>query len=279
MEAAENMIGLYTCRYEEWTGLDHLIRTDFVDLAYALKQIPRFRREALLYGAKHGGNVLYYVIQHDEMLDCVTQISCFHAAAIADADITRLTKQLQHAEFGVLYSDYHSSYCQAVLREERSKEIVPLSLKEANEFVVRHHRHCDSVAGCKFAVGVTITRTNGQSELIGVAICGRPVSRILDDRSTLEINRVCVEDSALCTNCSSMLYGACMRIAAAMGYKRVITYTLESESGCSLKASGFVMDATSCGSDGPWTGQRAAGRIRDGRRVPAGQKVRWVKYL
>ena len=32
------------------------------------------------------------------------------------------------------------------------------------------------------------------------------------------------------------LYGACVRVGKAMGYKRIITYTLESEHGSSVKA-------------------------------------------
>jgi hypothetical protein len=38
-----------------------------------------------------------------------------------------------------------------------------------------------------------------------------------------------------------MLYSACARAAKALGYGRIITYILESESGTSLRASGWVM--------------------------------------
>ena len=59
-----------------------------------------------------------------------------------------------------------------------------------------------------------------KNKLIGVAICGRPVSRHLDDGFTLEINRLCVTENG---NCASMLYGRCAAIAKNMGYKKIIT--------------------------------------------------------
>jgi hypothetical protein len=51
-------------------------------------------------------------------------------------------------------------------------EAVPLHLREANEFVARHHRHSLPTVGCKFAVGAA-----QGGKLIGVAIAGRPVCR------------------------------------------------------------------------------------------------------
>lgn len=52
--------------------------------------------------------------------------------------------------------------------------------------------------------------------------------------------RVCTDGTH---NASSFLYGRCRRIAVAMGYTSVITYTLQSESGDSLRASGGVIAA------------------------------------
>lgn len=110
-------------------------------------------------------------------------------------------------------------------------EVVPLNLKDANAYVSLYHRHNKSVVGHKFSIGVI---ENGC--LSGVAICGRPVARKLDNGRTLEITRLCTNGVK---NVCSMLYSACARIAKEMGYKRVITYTLLSELGTSLKASGF----------------------------------------
>jgi len=66
-----------------------------------------------------------------------------------------------------------------------------------------------------------------------------------------------------------MLYGACVRAAKALGYKKVITYTLISENGASLKASNFINEGEAGGEI--WTGER-----RRDNGVPAEKKVRWV---
>ena len=120
-------------------------------------------------------------------------------------------------------------------------KVIPITLKQANSFVTANHRHHSSVAGCKFALGLT------DGELIGVAICGRPVSRFLDDGKTLEVVRLCTDGTP---NACSFLYSRAVRIAKIMGYERVITYTLESENGASLKASGFVLDGITNGAYG-----------------------------
>ena len=101
--------------------------------------------------------------------------------------------------------------------------IVPITLREANEFVRRHHRHHKPVPGCKFCIAVA-----DREKIVGVAIVGRPVSRILDDGWTLEVNRTCTNGTK---NANSMLYAAAWRAAKALGYKRLITYTLLEESG------------------------------------------------
>jgi hypothetical protein len=109
--------------------------------------------------------------------------------------------------------------------------IVPTTIKEAKAFVDLHHRHNDVPTGALFAVAVA----DGE-KVRGVAIAGRPVARGLQDGWTIEITRVCTDGAR---NACSMLYGAIRRAAIALGYKRVITYTLDSENGASLKASGF----------------------------------------
>ena len=108
-----------------------------------------------------------------------------------------------------------------------------------------------------------------ENEIVGVAICGRPVSRHLDDGKTLEINRLCTNGYK---NACSRLYGACVRITKEMGYKKVITYILESENGASLKASNFICEGVAGGKI--WTGSRC----RD-NGVPKEMKQRWVKNL
>lgn len=109
--------------------------------------------------------------------------------------------------------------------------IVPLSLKAANVFITEHHRHNKAVVGHKFSIGLL-----RGDELIGVAIAGRPVSRYLDDGMTLEITRLCVREDE--PNACSKLYARVRRIAQLLGYQRVITYSLQKESGASLRAVG-----------------------------------------
>jgi len=110
--------------------------------------------------------------------------------------------------------------------------IVPTTLAEANAFVKQHHRHHKPVPGSKFSIAVA----DDKDEVRGVAIVGRPVSRVMDNGWTLEVNRVATDGSK---NACSMLYGACWRAARAMGYTKLITYTLESESGGSLRGAGW----------------------------------------
>lgn len=143
-------------------------------------------------------------------------------------------------------------------------EVRPIGLKAANRFVEVNHRHHKKVAGHKFS----ICACRGDV-IVGVAICGRPVSRYMDDGTVIEINRLCTDGTR---NACSLLYGACCRIAKEMGYKKIITYILASENGASLKASNFTCEGEAGGEI--WTGERA----RD-NGVPRELKTRWVRVL
>lgn len=143
--------------------------------------------------------------------------------------------------------------------------IAPITFREASDFINQHHRHHKATVGCKFCICVV----DDDGQVHGVAVCGRPVSRYLDDGFTLEINRVCSDGTR---NVCSMLYGASCRVGKQMGYRRVITYTLCSENGASLKASNFICEGEAGGTH--WTGSR-----NRGQRIPAEMKTRWVKTL
>tara|TARA_R100000773_G_C4209020_1_gene109070 strand:+ start:456 stop:914 length:459 start_codon:yes stop_codon:yes gene_type:complete len=112
-------------------------------------------------------------------------------------------------------------------------KIIPFTLRKANEFVRIHHRHSKTVVGCKFSIAAV----DESGTVIGVAIVGRPVARRLDDGLTGEIVRTCTNGGK---NINSFLYGACARIWKEMGGKRILTYTLSTESGSSLKAAGYT---------------------------------------
>lgn len=109
--------------------------------------------------------------------------------------------------------------------------VVPMTLVEANAFVQRHHRHSVPTVGHKFSIGAAI-----DDDVIGVAIVGRPVARHLDDGWVLEALRVCTDGTP---NACSMLYGAAWRATRALGYRKLVTYTLKTEPGTSLRAAGW----------------------------------------
>lgn len=139
--------------------------------------------------------------------------------------------------------------------------IVPISLDEANAFVREHHRHHQPVPGAKFCIAVA----EGE-KVVGVAIVGRPVARMIDDGWTLEVNRTCTDGTK---NANSMLYGACRRVAFGLGYRRLITYTLPEEGGTSLVAAGWKCLGTAGG--GSWN---CASRPRVDKH-PLQAKLRW----
>lgn len=109
--------------------------------------------------------------------------------------------------------------------------LVPVTLDDVQRFVTTHHRHHPAPVGHKFSIGVA-----DDGEIVGVASVGRPVARRFDDGWTLEVNRTCVVDAP---NANSMLYGAAWRAAKALGYRRLITYTQQGETGASLRAAGW----------------------------------------
>jgi hypothetical protein len=143
--------------------------------------------------------------------------------------------------------------------------VIPLSLREANAYVDKHHRHHMPTRGHKLSIGAEI---NG--ELIGVAILGRPAARGCDHRKVIEVSRLC---TAGARNVCSKLYSTCARIAKEMGYETIQTYILDSEPGITLKASGWVLDRIVKGR--PW--KHTAGPRRQDQ--PTCNKQCWVKRL
>lgn len=118
--------------------------------------------------------------------------------------------------------------------------VTPIDFAEANAFVAVHHRHHKPMPGVKFCIAVSdldellsYTRQEEHLKVVGVAMVGRPVARGSDTGWTLEVNRCCTDGTR---NACSMLYGAAWRAAKALGYRRLITYTLPAEGGASLRA-------------------------------------------
>lgn len=149
----------------------------------------------------------------------------------------------------------------------RSINIVPVTITEAKVFVANFHRHNKAPQGGLFAVGAA----HSDNGLIGVAVVGRPTARALQDGFTCEVTRCCVVDNAPKGACSA-LYGACWRAARALGWRRIITYTLQSESGASLRGAGWRVLAE-CKPRNPSGWQSRAGR--DWQPVVGQAKFRW----
>lgn len=148
--------------------------------------------------------------------------------------------------------------------------IVPLTLREANDFVEAHHRHSARTAndGGKFAIGLEL-----EHRLIGVAIVGRPVARLLQEPGTAELLRCCVAPDAPKGACSR-LAGRAKRIWQQMGGTRLVSYTLQSESGSSLRGAGFSQET-----DVPARGWDTPSRRRAPRSIEQLAKRRWSADL
>lgn len=145
-------------------------------------------------------------------------------------------------------------------------QLVPVTLRLANDFVSRHHRHSGRTArdGGKWATGAAY-----QGELIGIAIVGRPVARLLADEFTAEVLRLCTNDNAP-KGAASMLYGACWRAWKAMGGLKMVTYTLITEPGRSLHAAGWTKAAQCKGHS--WN---RPNRQREEKTIYKIDKIRW----
>jgi hypothetical protein len=141
----------------------------------------------------------------------------------------------------------------------------PITLQEANEFVANFHRHNKPTVGGRFSIGL-----EQDGELVGVAIVGRPIARQLEHHFTAEVLRTCTNDKAE-KGAVSKLYAACWRAWKAMGGTRLITYTLNSESGASLRGAGWKVIAEVRGAD-TWS---RSSRPREWQPITGQQKLRW----
>ena len=112
-----------------------------------------------------------------------------------------------------------------------SLQIVPCSISDAREFIWQYHRHHRPPESGLFAIAC-----GDGDKICGVAIVGRPVARMMQDSWTAEVTRLATDETR---NVCSILYAACWRASRALGYRRLVTYTLASESGASLRAAGW----------------------------------------
>ena len=152
--------------------------------------------------------------------------------------------------------------------DEARLQVRLISSREANAFVAAIHRHHGPVRGHKFAIAVA----DATGVVHGVAIAGRPVARLLDNGCHLEVLRVATDGTP---NACSKLYAATARAGVAIGYRRsdIVTYTLATETGRSLRAAGWVPVAVTSGASWDRPGRRR------GDKHPTAPKVRWHAAL
>lgn len=129
------------------------------------------------------------------------------------------------------------------MTEAERLSVVPMTLREAHRFVADHHRHHKPAQGGLFAIGAA----RGEA-VVGVVVVGKPVARMIADGWTCEVTRLATDGSR---NACSMLYRAAWRAARAMGYRRLVTYSLPEEGGSSLRAAGFKLVGEAGG--GSWS--------------------------
>jgi len=143
--------------------------------------------------------------------------------------------------------------------------LVPLTQAQACDFVAAHHRH-HAPRRDKYRIGVA----DCDGVLRGVVQVGRPSARALDDAHTLEVLRLCTDGTK---NACSALYAAAARAAKNLGYSKIITYILDSETGVSLRAAGWAFECVTSG--GSWDRPSR----RRNQTAPLCKKQRWAKKL
>jgi hypothetical protein len=143
--------------------------------------------------------------------------------------------------------------------------VVPIELKEANDFISALHRHHAPVVGHRFSIGCA----DNHGLLHGVCVVGRPVARLAGlPRDVAEVTRLATDGTY---NACSILYSAAARACKALGFQRIQTYTLSSEGGASLRASGWQCEGEAGG--GQWKHTDGRARRTD---QPTEKKMRWA---
>lgn len=143
---------------------------------------------------------------------------------------------------------------------------IPIELKAANAYVAENHRHLDPVHRDKWRLAAV----DDSGKIIGVVQAARPTARYLDNGMTIDIVRCCTDGTR---NACTFLLGRAERIAKAMGYSKMISYILESETGVSYKAAGWHKEADTIGHD--WS---CPSRPRK-TTAPTCNKQRWAKDI
>lgn len=142
--------------------------------------------------------------------------------------------------------------------------LCPVGQRDAFAFIEQHHRHHQPPRGSLFQIAAAVG-----DDVVGVAVVGRPVARQLQDGWTAEVTRLCVLDQPRARNAASKLLGAAWRAARALGWRRLVTYTLPEEGGASLRGAGWRCVGEAGG--GSWS-RRLRPRVD---AHPTQVKMRW----
>lgn len=121
------------------------------------------------------------------------------------------------------------------MNEQARLIAVPCSVTRAREVVTAWHRHHGPSTSGLYAAAVATE----DGIVRGVALIGRPAARLLDDGWTLEVTRVATDGTP---NACSALYGIARRLAVALGYAKLVTYTRADEPGSSPRGAGLQDD-------------------------------------
>ena len=147
-----------------------------------------------------------------------------------------------------------------------SNRVVPVRREFVVSFLRFQHRHSGVPVSYLFALGLA----GPDNAIHGICVVERPKARCLDDGWTVEASRVCTDGAK---NGCSMLLGRAWKIAKLFGYLRMVTYTLERESGASMRAlSGQGWTISGKVKAREWT---TPSRPREIGRTPEGGRIRW----
>lgn len=142
-------------------------------------------------------------------------------------------------------------------------ELRPITVRAACDQVSILHRHLPRVIGGLF--GSTLW---ADEKLVAVGIASLPKAKASQDGFTMEVSRLATDGYR---NACSRLYGALCRAAAAVGYRRALTFTRLDEPGTSLRAAGFRDDGL--------TREQSWDRPSRSRSAEPSQVRRWVRDL
>lgn len=145
--------------------------------------------------------------------------------------------------------------------------VKPMSLKDVQKYVDENHRHNKAPRHHKFSIGLV-----KDGEIVGVGVAGLPTARMLNDGDSLEITRTCTDGTR---NANSAIYGALVRAARSLGYRRVFTYTQCTESGASLRGAGWRIDSKLAARKG-WN---TKSRERCNQEYMSVERTRWIIEL